>query len=652
MFFAVPVIAILAANALTAQVSTEFSDIKQVEANYVDITASAGHSATVVDEDDIVEIPIDSKQKDLDDGYTLIPIGFNFDFNGETFTHLYVNVNGFVTFGRVEDGRITPPPYLTERVREPEVAFFEDDNSFPVNVIAPFWGDHYYRNEESSFNEYIESEIAYSTEIIDTANGYHCLTVQWKNLNINYKDENDGRPIKSSIANFQVKIYQSTKPYSKQGDIEFCYGQIGGNYKVEDTRVITKGAAVGLKGFKQAQGEGADYLNGLSYEVDRDEFNVILHASENENMSNEWTPSGATNARIRFIAFGKSKEGDWWGDGDVDFSKVEGGRHYQFNDGTIESQNRWVTANDARVIMESIATEIPLEPTIERAAYHGDVTHNGRYFFNNDGEKVKIEWRSQFYDDDLDNDVTKEISNPKQQIYFEVTAFDAATILNFLAAKLPELPWLLDMEAKGKIVTDETANDIVLGEASKLSENLVQFPVYLNGNLNGALAIDFKVNGTVESIVENSDVEMLTAKGENKVVVAASGRFDTENPVCYVNVRTNNNVIECSDINMNDSRLSDKALKLAGEGAGEGSLTVLPNPVSSTATVNFNIAVEGNYNISLYDITGRKVSNLKEGRFNTGFNTIDLDASSFENGVYILKVEGNNSVQTTKVIVK
>lgn len=629
-----------------AQVTTEFGDITVTKADYTDISEMP--NVNIIPDSFLVEIPISSDQKDLDDGYVLIPLGFEFDFNGETFTEIYVNVNGFATFGRVTNGRVTPPPYLTEMVRKPINAFFEDDDSYPVNVIAPFWGDHYYRDEEDSFRDYVQSEMAYLLE--EDANGDHVLTIQWKNLNINYLL--DDEKIKSSVASFQLKIYESTKLYSRQGDIEFCYGQIGGNDMVEDTRVITKGAAIGLKGYKQAQGDGADYLNGLSWDVDRTTTNVIMDASENMDMSDAWTPSGGTNFRIRFEAYGKSKEADWWGDGDVDFSKVEGGRHANLNDGTDKTQNRWVTANDARIIMESIATEVPLEPTIERAAFHGDVTHDGRYFYNSLGEKVNITWVSEEYDQDLDNDETKEISNPKQQIYFEVTAYDAATILKYLSGRITMLPWLIDMEQDGyKVVNNEDANNIVLGDAKVISENLVQFPVYLNGNIDGAVAFDFKVNGIVENVVKNDDLNVLTDFADRKVVVAGDVNINAETPVCYVNVRTNNSVIECTDILFNDENTNDVVLKVASENVNNA-VNVTPNPATARATFNINVIENAYYNVALFDITGRKVMNLHAGELSTGNNTIDFDVTSLNAGVYFVKAEGNNTVQTSRVVVK
>jgi hypothetical protein len=655
IFFAVLVASFVSFNA-NAQVTREFSDIISVPADYQDIQGESW-AKDIDEEADLVEIPISSGKVDLDDGYVKVPIGFPFDFNGETFEHLFINVNGFVTFGRMENGFHVEPPYLTVTTRQPENAFFQDDDSYPVNVIAPYWGDHQFCNEEMSFQDYLQSFITYgTTRETDEFTGLEndVFVVQWKNLNINYLL--DDKKVKSSVANFQLRLYKSVNAYSGQGDIEFCYGQVGGNDKVEDTRILTNGAVIGIKGFKQPQGDAADYLNGLTYgfyptATDYDAEETIETASENLGTSKEWQPSGATNRRIRFISAGKAKEADWWGDGDVDFSKVIGGAHYNLNDGTPKSQKFWVTANDARTIMVSIATETPLEPTIEREAYHGDVNHNGRYFYNSKGDKVKLPWQSEKYTDDLDHDDAKEISNPKQQILFEVTTSDAADILSFLSGNYPQLPWILPYGGLNKITNDVDATTITMGEVTKLTEGLSQFPVFVNGNLTGSLAIDFKVNGTVENVIANID-GMMTQHTDSKVVVAATGNFNPNTPVCYVNVRLDNETVELTNVNFNDTKVNDVINAAVNVQDETASFSVTPNVVKDYATVNMNLNNAGNYNVALFDMTGRKVAEIYSGQLTVGNNTIPLDVTSLNHGIYILKAEGSNVVKTTKVVVE
>jgi hypothetical protein len=627
-----------------AQISTEFSDITIKQVSYEDISKVTG--TVVVNEEDLLKTPMSSGIVDWDDGYVKVPIGFSFEFNGEIYDNVFINVNGFITFGRMDNGRLIEPPLLMEATRTPIEAFFNDDPSYPVNVIAPFWGDHYYREKNSNFNGYLESEIAYLTREVDQ-NGHKVFIIQWKNININYLL--DGEKIKSSVANFQLRIYQSVDLYSRQGDIEFCYGQVGGNKNSLDDRIIVKNSIVGMKGYKKAQGVEADFINALVW--DNEPVDMMGEASTSKELTNQWTPSGGTDYRIRFQSYGRSKEKLWWGDGDVDFSKVEGGRHHDY----YNQQNRWVTPNDVRVIMNSMATGVLLDPTIERAAYHGDVNHNGRYFYNKDGNKVDITWKNDFYDDSLQNPITKEISNPRQQIYFQVTEFDASVILAYLGARCPELPWLLDSTLKnGKLnANDNPATGLKIGDVKKLNDNKYQFPVFVNGNLSGPLGFKFHVNGTIVDMVGNEDLNVVVEHGDNIAVLSGSGEFNDEEYLCLITVTLDNSDIDITQVRFNDNPHNNISVATTVNSGNvvNGNVVVTPNPVTNNATITINTENEAIYIVTVYDMLGNKLAELYNGNLNQGTNNISWNPE-LETGMYFISVEGNNSTETVKVIVK
>lgn len=627
-----------------AQISTEFSDITIKQVSYEDISKVTG--TVVVNEEDLLKTPMSSGIVDWDDGYVKVPIGFSFEFNGEIYDNVFINVNGFITFGRMDNGRLIEPPLLMEATRTPIEAFFNDDPSYPVNVIAPFWGDHYYREKNSNFNGYLESEIAYLTREVDQ-NGHKVFIIQWKNININYLL--DGEKIKSSVANFQLRIYQSVDLYSRQGDIEFCYGQVGGNKNSLDDRIIVKNSIVGMKGYKKAQGVEADFINALVW--DNEPVDMMGAASTSKELTNQWTPSGGTDYRIRFNSFGRSKEKLWWGDGDVDFSKVEGGKHHEY----YNQQNRWVTPNDVRVIMNSMATGVLLDPTIERAAYHGDVNHNGRYFYNKDGNKVDITWKNDFYDDSLQNPITKEISNPRQQIYFQVTEFDASIILAYIGARCPELPWLLDSTLKnGKLnANDNPATGLKIGEVKKLNDNKYQFPVFVNGYLSGPLGFKFHVNGTIVDMVGNEDLNVVVEHGDNIAVLSGSGEFNDEEYLCLITVTLDNSDIDITQVRFNDNPHNNISVATTVNSGNvvNGNVVVTPNPVTNNATITINTENEAIYIVTVYDMLGNKLAELYNGNLNQGTNNISWNPN-LETGMYFISVEGNNSTETVKVIVK
>ena len=55
--------------------------------------------------------------------------------------------------------------------------------------------------------------------------------------------------------------------------------------------------------------------------------------------------------------------------------------------------------------------------------------------------------------------------------------------------------------------------------------------------------------------------------------------------------------------------------------------------------------------LRVYDLTGRMVSELLNGKLVSGVHEVRWDASGFSNGVYFVRMEsGNKFVQTQKMI--
>jgi hypothetical protein len=78
-------------------------------------------------------------------------------------------------------------------------------------------------------------------------------------------------------------------------------------------------------------------------------------------------------------------------------------------------------------------------------------------------------------------------------------------------------------------------------------------------------------------------------------------------------------------------------------------LNIYPNPSNDFVNVSFGLESAQNINLSVYAVDGkvidsRDLSNAKD--VNTTFNT-----SSYNNGVYILKVKTTDSVSTQKFVV-
>lgn len=571
---------------------------------------------------------------DKDDGYHRVNLGFEFEMNGEVFNQCWIGVNGFIT--------LSPPPFLPAKNVN---ALFLDANNYPVNVIAPFWGDHYYRDQVDFFTQgFVISQISYKVEEITHDNGkvQKVFIVQWKDLNINYHYL--GQDVKSSVANFQLRLYESLDEFSYQGNIEFAYGTVGPKNRpdIPDNRVITSGSVLGLKGEGKIVGEGADYLNGLLFNQD------LSLAGTMQTKTTSWQPSGGSDKRILFTASSVFNVAEWWGDGDVDFSKARGNKHFGM------PQSRFVTVNDVRLVMKSVASEIPLDPVRRRQAYHGDVNHNGRYYFATDGTKIPIKKRSKVFTDDLPNDISS-----VKQVLFEANEHDASLMLAYMAGRLPELPWIPDTIVQwGKRV--DIATNIKIGNVVTLGNSEYQIPVYLNADFNGILSTKFNVNGRIIDIIKNEtdNNQMLVFSSDNRVVISGQGEFESNNPVVIIKVATDAKNITFSDIRFNDENVNDLNVLASVEtnNVENSIINVTPNVISDKAFINVNIANDGFYELGIYDVQGNLVSRISSGDLRAGsyllnWDAKDMSGASVSNGMYIYRLNGAGINVSGKVIV-
>ena len=94
-----------------------------------------------------------------------------------------------------------------------------------------------------------------------------------------------------------------------------------------------------------------------------------------------------------------------------------------------------------------------------------------------------------------------------------------------------------------------------------------------------------------------------------------------------------------------------KAINPNGNVLEELHVELFPVPANDVLTVDINSATYSNATISITDNLGRLVY-----RFDTdlasGSNVMEIDVSNYTSGVYMLKVESENSIESVKMIVQ
>jgi PKD repeat protein len=87
--------------------------------------------------------------------------------------------------------------------------------------------------------------------------------------------------------------------------------------------------------------------------------------------------------------------------------------------------------------------------------------------------------------------------------------------------------------------------------------------------------------------------------------------------------------------------------------ASDISLTVYPNPFSTSSQISYNLPASAQTTIEVFDIVGKKVANLFDGKQTEGVQQITFDRTAFglTNGMYFVKIKVGESVITQKVLV-
>jgi hypothetical protein len=80
-------------------------------------------------------------------------------------------------------------------------------------------------------------------------------------------------------------------------------------------------------------------------------------------------------------------------------------------------------------------------------------------------------------------------------------------------------------------------------------------------------------------------------------------------------------------------------------------LNISPNPANPLAVIQFNVPIASNVNLTVFDVTGREVARLIDGKRQAGPQSITFDGASLSSGIYLVRLQTGQDYQTQKVVV-
>jgi hypothetical protein len=79
---------------------------------------------------------------------------------------------------------------------------------------------------------------------------------------------------------------------------------------------------------------------------------------------------------------------------------------------------------------------------------------------------------------------------------------------------------------------------------------------------------------------------------------------------------------------------------------------IQPNPTDAFLQLFYNLPSNGNVNINIFDIEGRKIKQLQRTNFSEGFHSHIIDVQDLEAGIYFIQLEINDANSQVKKFIK
>jgi hypothetical protein len=80
-------------------------------------------------------------------------------------------------------------------------------------------------------------------------------------------------------------------------------------------------------------------------------------------------------------------------------------------------------------------------------------------------------------------------------------------------------------------------------------------------------------------------------------------------------------------------------------------LNLFPNPATQTVNVSVDLFERAQVNITLYDLTGKMITEIYSGQMNNGVNSVSADISLIPAGIYFARISSQNGTKTLKLVV-
>ncbi|MBP9883392.1 MAG: T9SS type A sorting domain-containing protein [Chitinophagales bacterium] len=82
------------------------------------------------------------------------------------------------------------------------------------------------------------------------------------------------------------------------------------------------------------------------------------------------------------------------------------------------------------------------------------------------------------------------------------------------------------------------------------------------------------------------------------------------------------------------------------------SIKILPNPITTSATIQFTLNIASHVSVKLYDVSGREIMTILDDEMEPEMHSLQFYTSLFPKGIYFVRMITENGIENQKLIVQ
>jgi photosystem II stability/assembly factor-like uncharacterized protein len=216
----------------------------------------------------------------------------------------------------------------------------------------------------------------------------------------------------------------------------------------------------------------------------------------------------------------------------------------------------------------------------------------------------------------------------------------------------------IDTVAFYKIKFTENNTGIICGSQGKFLINTdYVVPVELSGFTASAHGTDVELNWVTKTELNNSgfEIQRLNQETSWEKIAFVRGNGTSSEPVEYSfidkELKGGNYFYRLKQIDFDGNfEYSDKVNVFISYPIDYSLDQNYPNPFNPNTTIKFGIKEETQVNLTIFNILGEKVRELKNEVMKSGYYEVEFDGSTLVSGVYIYKIQAGIFVESKKMI--